>query len=282
VQVSALATSAAVRADARSARIRSSLAGTNPTTTRAPARRKTARPQPRAPAHTGKEIPTCQPAEPLATSSYGGGGAGTRVDLTSSIILTYCSGVPPPASHARGGDAFAVLSNPIRRHMLELLAGGERRATELAAPFAVSRSAVAQHLRVMVSSGVVTQRRAERERYYGSHREQLGEMDRWLRLLDDLCAQANNRRVGTAIACAASITGVETPHPNRGIGGHVAICAGATPRLGTGQPPSDARAFPRSYQRRRNDEPMRSGVNRTRSHARNQPRSGRRSLRAPR
>ena len=103
--------------------------------------------------------------------------------------------------------------------MLELLAGGERRATELAAPFAVSRSAVAQHLRVMVSSGVVTQRRAGRERYYGCHREQLCEMDRWLRLLDDLCAQANNRRVGTAIGCAASITGVETPHPNRGIGG---------------------------------------------------------------
>lgn len=94
----------------------------------------------------------------------------------------------PPASHPRSRDAFAVLSNPIRSAFFELLEGGERRATELAAPFPVSRSAAAQHLRVMVRAGVVTQRCSGRERCYRAHREQLGEIDRWLRRLDDLCA----------------------------------------------------------------------------------------------
>ena len=81
-------------------------------------------------------------------------------------------------------DAFSVISHPIRRDLLEQLASGERRVTDLAAGMPVSRPAVSQHLRLMLDVGIVTERRDGRERYYALRREQLGDVERWLRRLD--------------------------------------------------------------------------------------------------
>jgi len=81
-------------------------------------------------------------------------------------------------------DVFGVLAHPVRRQLLERLAAGERRVTDLAGPVTVSRSAVSQHLRLMRSVGVVTERRAGRERYYRLERDRLGEVERWLMRID--------------------------------------------------------------------------------------------------
>jgi DNA-binding transcriptional ArsR family regulator len=81
-------------------------------------------------------------------------------------------------------DVFGVLAHPVRRQLLERLAGGEQCVTDLATPVDVSRSAVSQHLRLMRSVGIVTERRVGRERYYRLERDRLGEVETWLVRID--------------------------------------------------------------------------------------------------
>jgi DNA-binding transcriptional ArsR family regulator len=102
----------------------------------------------------------------------------------------------PRAGAPAVDDAFGVISHPLRRALLERLAGsGETRVTELAARLPVSRPAVSQHLRLMLDAGVVAERQAGRERYYSLRRDRLGDVDRWLSQLDDFWA-SGLRRLG--------------------------------------------------------------------------------------
>jgi len=82
-------------------------------------------------------------------------------------------------------DAFGVIAHPLRRELLQRLALGEARMTDLAATMPVSRPAVSQHLRLMLTAGVVVERRQGRERYYSLRRDRLGDVDRWLARLDE-------------------------------------------------------------------------------------------------
>ena len=52
----------------------------------------------------------------------------------------------------------------------------------------VSRPAVSQHLRMMLDVGIVTERRDGRERHYSLRRDRLGDVERWLRRLDEFWA----------------------------------------------------------------------------------------------
>src|SRR5262249_43117994 len=81
-------------------------------------------------------------------------------------------------------DAFGVLAHPVRRELLERLARAEQRAGDLAHRLPVSRSAVSQHLRLMLAVGVIAERRAGRERYYSLRRDRLHDVDDWLTRLD--------------------------------------------------------------------------------------------------
>jgi DNA-binding transcriptional ArsR family regulator len=90
-------------------------------------------------------------------------------------------------------DAFGVLAHPVRRELLQRLARREGRASDLAHRLPVSRSAVSQHLRLMLEVGVVAERRAGRERYYSLRRDRLGEVDRWLARLDGFWARSLQR-----------------------------------------------------------------------------------------
>jgi len=65
-----------------------------------------------------------------------------------------------------GLDLLAVLAEPNRRRLLELLRGGERTVTELAAEFSVTRPAVSQHLGVLAGAGLVEARQEGRFRRY--------------------------------------------------------------------------------------------------------------------
>jgi DNA-binding transcriptional ArsR family regulator len=63
-------------------------------------------------------------------------------------------------------DLLGVLAEPNRRRLLELLRGGERTVTELAAEFSVTRPAVSQHLGVLAAAGLVEVRQDGRYRRY--------------------------------------------------------------------------------------------------------------------
>ena len=64
----------------------------------------------------------------------------------------------------RADDAFAAIADPHRRQIIDLLATGDRTAGQVAASFAISRPAVAKHLKILQDQGIVLVRRQGRER----------------------------------------------------------------------------------------------------------------------
>ncbi len=77
-------------------------------------------------------------------------------------------------------EAFAALSDPTRRHIVELLADGERSAGELARRFTLSQPAVSQHLRALRDAGLVRVRRDAQRRMYSIDGRGLAQIDEWL------------------------------------------------------------------------------------------------------
>ena len=63
-------------------------------------------------------------------------------------------------------DLVVAVAEPNRRRLLQLLGRGEQTVTQLASNFAVSRSAISQHLGVLTDLGLVTSRREGRYQYY--------------------------------------------------------------------------------------------------------------------
>jgi DNA-binding transcriptional ArsR family regulator len=80
--------------------------------------------------------------------------------------------------------AFEILGDPVRRRILELLAGGEQAAGELGAvvqqEFAISQPAVSQHLRVLRDNGLASVRADGARRLYSVDTGPLREIDAWL------------------------------------------------------------------------------------------------------
>ena len=72
-----------------------------------------------------------------------------------------------PANVFSVPDLLETAAEPNRRRLLQLLARGEQSVTELAANFAVSRSAISQHLLLLADVGLVRARKDGRNRYYG-------------------------------------------------------------------------------------------------------------------
>ena len=85
-------------------------------------------------------------------------------------------------------DALAAIADPTRRELLELLAGGEIAAGELADRFPVSRPAISRHLRVLREAGLVRSRTEGRRRLYALDPAPLRELDTWLERYRDLWA----------------------------------------------------------------------------------------------
>jgi DNA-binding transcriptional ArsR family regulator len=80
--------------------------------------------------------------------------------------------------------AFDVLGDPVRRRILELLAGGEQSSGELTAviqsEFGISQPAVSQHLRVLRDNGFARVRAQGTRRLYAVEPAPLQEVDQWL------------------------------------------------------------------------------------------------------
>lgn len=80
--------------------------------------------------------------------------------------------------------AFEVLGDPVRRRILELLAGGEMTSGAVCAAiqeeFGISQPAVSQHLKVLRDSGFATVRPDGARRLYAVRYEPLRDVDAWL------------------------------------------------------------------------------------------------------
>jgi DNA-binding transcriptional ArsR family regulator len=80
--------------------------------------------------------------------------------------------------------AFDVLGDPVRRRILELLAGGEHASGEIVTivqrEFGISQPAVSQHLKVLRESGFATVRIDGTRRLYTVESAAMQEVDAWL------------------------------------------------------------------------------------------------------
>jgi DNA-binding transcriptional ArsR family regulator len=80
--------------------------------------------------------------------------------------------------------AFDVLGDPVRRRILELLAGGEHSSGAICAviqeEFRISQPAVSQHLKVLRENGFATVRAEGARRLYAVDAAPLKEVDMWL------------------------------------------------------------------------------------------------------
>ena len=85
-------------------------------------------------------------------------------------------------------EVFAALADPVRREIVELLAGGPVGAGVIAERFPVSRPAVSRHLRVLREAGLVRSEVAAQQRVYHLERAALVELDGWLERFRPLSA----------------------------------------------------------------------------------------------
>jgi DNA-binding transcriptional ArsR family regulator len=80
--------------------------------------------------------------------------------------------------------AFDVLGDPVRRRLLELMAGGEQSAGEMTSvvrtEFGITQPAVSRHLRVLRENGFATARADGARRLYSADATGLREVDQWL------------------------------------------------------------------------------------------------------
>ena len=87
-------------------------------------------------------------------------------------------------------DVFHAIAHPARRAILLTLKGGERAASDLAAPFDMSFAAVSQHLAVLEEARLVSVRRDGRRRLYHLHPRPLRDVVSWI---DEFAAYFDQR-----------------------------------------------------------------------------------------
>jgi DNA-binding transcriptional ArsR family regulator len=86
-----------------------------------------------------------------------------------------------PAGYIGGvTTSFAVLAEPTRRRILDLLLERPRPVGELVAELGLSQPGTSKHLRVLRDAGLVRVRQDAQRRWYELSPEPLAEMDSWL------------------------------------------------------------------------------------------------------
>lgn len=79
----------------------------------------------------------------------------------------------------RLGQVLAAVSDPTRRAIVDRLADGAARVTDVAAPFRMSLNAVSKHIKVLESAGLVRRSRRGREHTLELNAAPIREISRW-------------------------------------------------------------------------------------------------------
>jgi len=77
-------------------------------------------------------------------------------------------------------STFAVLADPSRREILDLLRGGERPVGDLVDRLTLTQPTVSKHLKVLREAGLVDVRQDAQRRWYRLRPQPLAEVDAWL------------------------------------------------------------------------------------------------------
>jgi DNA-binding transcriptional ArsR family regulator len=115
------------------------------------------------------------------------------------------------AAAQRLDDTLVALADPTRRAILQRLARGEARVTEVAAPFAMSLNAVSKHIRALERAGLVKRRVAGRDHFLSFEPAPLDAAARWI----ETQRAAWNRRLDVLEAIFDEEDG-RAPRPRKG------------------------------------------------------------------
>ncbi|TWP46504.1 winged helix-turn-helix transcriptional regulator [Lentzea tibetensis] len=77
-------------------------------------------------------------------------------------------------------STFAVLADPSRREILDLLRSGERPVNDLVSRLALTQPTVSKHLKLLREAGLVEVRVDAQRRWYRLNPRPLAEIDTWL------------------------------------------------------------------------------------------------------
>jgi DNA-binding transcriptional ArsR family regulator len=77
-------------------------------------------------------------------------------------------------------DTLIALADETRRGILQRLAAGEARVTEVAAPFEISLNSVSKHIRLLERAGLVRRRVAGRDHFLSLEPEPFDELTQWM------------------------------------------------------------------------------------------------------
>ena len=86
-------------------------------------------------------------------------------------------------------DTLIALADETRRSILQRLAGGEARVTEVAAPFDISLNSVSKHIRLLERAGLVRRRVAGRDHFLALQRKPFDELTQWMLRTSEFWAQ---------------------------------------------------------------------------------------------
>ena len=78
-------------------------------------------------------------------------------------------------------EPFGALADPIRSKIVQVLAGRDLSAGEIAARFPVARPGVSRHLSVLLKARLVSVRKDAQRRVYSLNPEGLDQIDKWLK-----------------------------------------------------------------------------------------------------
>jgi DNA-binding transcriptional ArsR family regulator len=78
-------------------------------------------------------------------------------------------------------QVLTALADPTRRAILDQLADGERRVTDLARPFDLSLNAVSKHIHILERANLVRRRRRGREHLLSYNPQPLDETVEWVK-----------------------------------------------------------------------------------------------------
>src|SRR5687767_14624556 len=78
-------------------------------------------------------------------------------------------------------DTLIALADGTRRSILQRLASGESRVTEVAAPFDISLNSVSKHIRMLERAGLVRRRVSGRDHFLSLDPAPLDEAAEWMR-----------------------------------------------------------------------------------------------------
>ena len=111
-------------------------------------------------------------------------------------------------------DTLVALADETRRDILQRLAAGEARVTELAAPFDISLNSVSKHIRILERAGLVRRRVSGRDHFLSLEREPLDAIALWIQQ-QRVAWTARLDRLEAALRAEDAIDRAKAPTPRK-------------------------------------------------------------------